>query len=227
MRRKKTTWKRRLFYLLAAVILLPYALTPLYRFVPPVSTLMLADWLTLTRVDRSWVSLEHISPQLMAAVVVAEDSAFCDHWGFDFTQMEKSLETAYEKGRAPRGASTITMQTAKNLFLWSGRFWLRKFLEAPLTLWIELWWPKRRILEVYLNVAEWGDGIYGAQAAARRHFGVDARQLTRRQAALLAASLPNPHRRHAGRPGAGQLLVASHIERRMAAGAANLSCLRK
>jgi monofunctional biosynthetic peptidoglycan transglycosylase len=227
MRKRKKTLRQRIVFVLGVVIALPYALTLLYWVVPPPSTLMLADWLTLQHVERTWAPLGRISPQLKAAVIVAEDSAFCEHHGFDFTQMSKSLEAAYEYDRPIRGASTITMQTAKNLFLWNGRSWLRKLLEAPLTLWLELMWSKGRILEVYLNVAEWGDGIYGADAAARRYFGVSASELSPRQAALLAAALPDPRSRHTGNPGPGQSLIASHIERRVAAGAADLSCLRR
>jgi monofunctional biosynthetic peptidoglycan transglycosylase len=123
-----------------------------------------------------------------------------------------------------RGTSTITMQTAKNLFLWNDRSWLRKALEAPLALWIDLVWSKSRVVEVYLNVAEWGPGIFGAEAAARRHFGVAARELTRTQALALAVALPNPHRRSASAPTALQRRLAGRLSTRVARGV-DLSCL--
>lgn len=220
------SWRRRIIFTLAALILFPYPLTLFYRFVPPVSTLMLADWATFQHVERRWVPLKNISPQLVSAVLVSEDSAFCDHFGFDFKQMGKSI-AAVQAGNAPRGASTITMQTAKNLFLWNGRSYLRKILEAPLTLWIELFWPKQRILEVYLNIAQWGDGIYGADAASRHYFGIPPAYLSTWQSALLAAALPDPEHRRTGNPGPGQKEIATQIARRMSAGAADLSCLRR
>lgn len=226
-RKSKKSLKRRILRVIGVVIALPYILTLLYVFVPPVSTFMVADALSFKSVKRDWVAMRQISPQLIAAVVAAEDSAFCSHHGFDFNQLGKSLQEAYTYKEAPRGASTITMQTAKNLYLWNGRSLLRKVLEAPLTIWIELAWTKRRILEVYLNIAEWGDGIYGVDAAARHHFGVRASQLNAHQAALLAAALPDPQRRKAGHPGPGQLQMAAQIERRAAHMQPDLSCLQR
>lgn len=207
--------KKKLLKLLATIVLLPYALAVVYLVVPPVSTPMLADFLALDPPARRWVSLKNISPHLKAAVIASEDGAFCDHFGFDFHQIEKSVDAAMD-GEKLRGASTITQQTAKNLFLWNGRSWLRKILEAPLTLWLELIWPKRRILEAYLNVAEWGDGIYGAEAAAQKYFNIPARALSPRQAAWLASMLPHP-----GRADGAQAAI---IERR--ASQADLSCLK-
>jgi monofunctional biosynthetic peptidoglycan transglycosylase len=125
------------------------------------------------------------------AVVAAEDMRFCDHWGFDWGEI-KDAAARNRKGQRVRGASTITMQTAKNLFLWPARSWLRKGFEAYLTVWIEVLWPKARVIEVYLNIVEWGPGIYGAEAAARYWFDISARSLSPHQAALLAASLPSP-----------------------------------
>lgn len=145
------------------------------------------------QLKHDWVDLPQISPHLQQAVVAAEDQLFLQHQGFDVKAIEKAL-VYNSKGRKVRGASTISQQTAKNVFLWSGRSWLRKGLESALTVLIELTWGKQRILEVYLNSVEFGPGIFGAQAAARYYFDVDAKRLTKQQAALLAAVLPNPHR---------------------------------
>lgn len=145
------------------------------------------------RQQHQWVALTEISPHLQQAVVAAEDQKFLQHSGFDFGAIEKAL--AYnQRGRKVRGASTVSQQTAKNVFLWTGRSWFRKGLESGFTVLIELSWGKRRILEVYLNSIEFGPGVFGAEAAARQYFGTSAKRLTRQQAALLAAVLPNPHR---------------------------------
>jgi len=143
--------------------------------------------------QHQWLPLTKISPHLMQAVVAAEDQKFLQHNGFDLQAIEKAL-VYNSKGRKVRGASTLSQQTAKNVFLWTGRSWLRKGLETGITLLLEGAWGKQRILEVYLNSVEFGPGIYGAEAAAQRFFGVSAQRLSRQQAALLAAVLPNPHR---------------------------------
>ncbi len=140
-----------------------------YLVLPPVSTLMLAPLATLRPVERSVVDLEEISPALPLAVMAAEDARFCQHGGVDWDAIQDVVEAADEDGPA-RGASTIPMQTAKNLFLWPSRSYIRKGLELPIALFIDLIWPKRRMMENYLNVAEWGEGVFGAEAAARRHF---------------------------------------------------------
>ena len=217
--------KSRLLKALIFILLLPYALAVVYIFVPPVSTLMLADLASFRLPRRDWVPLEKISPNLVASVVLSEDSAFCDHWGFDLNQIEKSIDKAVD-GKRFGGASTITQQTAKNLFLWSGRSWLRKIFEAPLTLWVELIWSKRRILEVYLNIAEWGPGVYGAEAAAKYHFGLSAAALSRTQAALLAVALPDPIERHPGKPGEYQRAAALALELRVFGHGPDLSCVK-
>lgn len=217
--------KSRLFRIMAVILLLPYALMLVYIVVPPVSTPMLADAVTLTWPQRNWVPLGRISPSLKEAVIVAEDGAFCDHFGFDWNQIEKNLDKAM-KGKRFGGASTITQQTVKNLFLWNGRSWLRKILEAPLTVWMEIILTKRRILEIYLNTAEWDEGIYGAQAAARHHFGADVAGLSLKQSALLAAALPNPLERNVGNPGPYLRAASASIAARAAAHAADTSCLR-
>ncbi|HNQ38712.1 MAG TPA: monofunctional biosynthetic peptidoglycan transglycosylase [Prolixibacteraceae bacterium] len=153
------------------------------------------------RMQHDWVGMKKISPQLQLAVIASEDQNFVNHWGFDLEAIDKAIKDSEKRNRKPRGASTISQQTAKNLFLWPGRSWVRKGLEVWFTGWIELLWSKKRILHVYLNIIEMGDGIYGAEAAARHFFGIPAEKLTSRQAATLAAVLPNPRRYNAASPG--------------------------
>lgn len=189
----------------------------LYRVVPPPATpLMLiraaADG---AAIEKDWVPLAGISPNLVRAVIASEDAGFCSHFGFDWDAIATAFEENEEGGRL-RGGSTISNQTAKNAFLWPDRNWLRKGVEAYFTLLIEGLWPKRRILEVYLNIIEWGDGLYGAEAASRRFFGKAAADLTRREAALMAVVLPNPRRWSPAGPTAYIARRASVIERRMA-----------
>ncbi|MBB4144809.1 monofunctional biosynthetic peptidoglycan transglycosylase [Rhizobium rhizoryzae] len=227
----KPDWRIRERLLLAAKIvgaflLLPYVLVLLYAlpFVRPVSTLMLADLALFRGYDRQWVSFEDISPTLVRSVMMSEDGQFCAHGGVDWVQMRGVVQDALE-GEATRGASTIPMQTAKNLFLWNGRSFVRKGLELPLAMWADLVWSKRRMMEIYLNVAEWGPGIYGIEAASRHYFKVPAAKLTRRQAGLLAVALPNPITRVASKPGRGMQRLAGVIERRAQAAGGYISCL--
>jgi monofunctional biosynthetic peptidoglycan transglycosylase len=188
----------------------------LYRSInPPASTLMIFQWLTGTSIERQWVPLDQVSPHLVRAVIVAEDGRFCQHNGIDLEAVEEAIEQATDG--FPRGASTISMQVTKNLFLWHSKSYLRKVIEVPLTLYIELLWPKWRILEVYLNIAEWGPGIFGAEAAARHHFNKSASKLNPREAAQLAASLPNPMVRDAGDPGPRTARKAGVIQARVRA----------
>jgi monofunctional biosynthetic peptidoglycan transglycosylase len=209
---------------MAVVLLLPYLLVPLYRVVDPASTLMLWRWATGARVVRSKVPLARIAPVLSATVIASEDAHFCTHHGIDWGVIREAIEEADDLNEA-RGGSTITQQLAKNLFLWGGRSYLRKALELPLALWIDLVLPKRRILELYLNVAEWGpSGQFGAEAGARYAFGKPARDVSAREAATLAAVLPNPHRRSARLPGPAVRRLAGILEAR--AGSADVSCLR-
>jgi monofunctional biosynthetic peptidoglycan transglycosylase len=165
---------------------------------------------------QQWRDYEQISPQLALAVVASEDQMFPVHWGFDFKQIKVALDEA-ERGGRRRGASTISQQVAKNLFLWNGRSWVRKGAEAWFTLLIETLWPKQRILEVYLNIAEFGPGIYGAEAASQAFFRKPAARLSRPEAARLAAVLPNPKRLRAAQPGAYVVRRQGQIERQMAA----------
>lgn len=185
------------------VLAAPYALTLAYTTGHPVSTLMLARWFTGQPVTREWRDLAEMAPVLARTVIAAEDAKFCSHRGIDWNSLQEAIEDAQD-GEAGGGGSTITQQTAKNLFLWPGRSFIRKGLEFPLALWIDLVLPKRRILEIYLNIAEMGpDGQFGAEAAAQYAFGRPARMLTPQEAGLLAAVLPNPVRRSAKNPGPG------------------------
>jgi len=209
---------------LVLVLLLPYLVVPLYRFVDPVSTLMVWRWATGARVVRSKVPFERIAPVLPATVTASEDARFCSHWGVDWQEIRDAIEEADDISEA-RGGSTITQQVAKNLFLWGGRSYLRKALELPLALWIDLVLPKRRVMEIYLNIAEWGpNGQFGAEAGSRYAFGKPARELSAREAATLAAILPNPHRRSARSPGPAVRRLAGIYETR--AQSADVSCLR-
>jgi monofunctional biosynthetic peptidoglycan transglycosylase len=189
----------------------------LYRFVnPPTTTLIAYQWLTGTEIEQEWVPIEDISSNLLRAVVVSEDWGFCNHYGVDIDALEKALELAGE-GKVARGASTISMQVIKNLFLSQSKSYLRKAVEIPLTIVAETIWPKSRMLEIYLNIAEWGPGVFGAEAAARHHFKKPASRLTEREAALLAAALPNPILRDAGDPGTRTARKATVIQSRMRA----------
>src|SRR5262249_51799418 len=197
---------------LALVLLLPYRIVPLYRVVDPVSTLMVWRWTTGARVVRSKVPLERIAQVLPATVVASEDARFCSHHGVDWEEIREALEDADDLSEA-RGGSTITQQVAKNLFLWSGRSYVRKALELPLAFWMDLVLPKRRILEIYLNIAEWGpSGQFGVEAGSLYAFGRQARDVSAREAALLAAVLPNPHRRSARLPGPAVRRLAGVLE---------------
>ena len=191
---------RTLLIFALAVLFIPYVIAPLYRFIDPVSTPMLWRWATGKRVERIVVPINRIAPALRLAVIVAEDGSFCRNRGVDLGAIREAMQQSDELGEA-RGASTITQQTAKNLFLWEGRSFIRKAIEFPLALWLNLVLPKRRVLEIYLNIAEWGpNGEFGAEAGARWAFGKPARDLTPPQAAELAAILPNPVRRSARIP---------------------------
>lgn len=167
---------------------------------PPTTAIMVRDRVQGIAVQQQWADLDAISRHLPRAVIASEDSRFCQHRGFDLDAIEDAMERNRKGGRL-RGGSTISQQTAKNVFLWPGRTMVRKGLEAWFTLWIELLWGKPRIMEVYLNVAEFDRGIYGAEAAARHHFGTSAARLTPTQSARLAAVLPQPAKRDAGNPG--------------------------
>ncbi len=191
------------FGVLAFILLVPAVLVVLYRTVPPPQTPLM--WLRGGPVDYRWTPLKSISPYLARSAVAAEDEGFCTHKGFDRAAIEKAwdayLDADEDEKATLRGGSTISQQTAKNVFLWPGRTWIRKALEAGITVYIETLWSKKRILEVYLNVVEWGPGIYGAEAAARYHFHKSANALDAHEAALLASVLPSPLKWSASKPG--------------------------
>ena len=207
---------------LAGVVL---ALVILYRWVdPPASTLMLGQRLTGTPITQRWVPLARISPNLHLAAILSEDARFCRHSGVDWGELREAMESAGD-GIA-RGGSTISMQVVKNLFLWPSKSYVRKAIEIPLAYLIEAAWSKPRILEIYLNIAEWGPGVFGAEAAARYHFRKPASLLSPREAALLAVSLPNPFERDAGDPGPGTQRLADNLLLRMRAAQGNAGCVR-
>ena len=194
---------RNLLLILLAALLLPYLVAPLYRAGHPVSTLMAWRWLRGAPMSRQWVDFSAISPSLPRSVVASEDAKFCSHHGIDWDALRDVIDDA-EDGEVTRGGSTITQQVAKNLFLWQSRSMVRKALEFPLALWIDLVLPKQRILEIYLNIAELGpSGQFGAEAGSMYAFSRSASTLSPREAALLAAILPNPVRRSARNPGPG------------------------
>ena len=208
--------------------LVPAVLTFLYlpAFVHPISTLMLKDLVTLTGYERRWVSIDDVAPVLAHSVIMSEDGQFCFHRGVDIGELRGVVDDALA-GEATRGASTITMQTVKNLFLWSRPLGtVRKVFELPLAVYFDAVMSKRRLMEIYLNIAEWGPGIHGIEAAAQYHFGIPAKQLSRRQAALLAVSLPNPIARNPAKPGPGLRRLANLIERRAARSGAYVGCIQ-
>jgi monofunctional biosynthetic peptidoglycan transglycosylase len=220
-------WLLRVAAIVVVLVALPYLIVPFYRFVTPVSTPMLWRWLTRSRVERTFVPLSHMAPSLPLTVVLSEDGSFCRNHGVDLRAVRDALQQADDDIDEARGGSTITQQTAKNLFLWQGRSFVRKALEFPLAVWMSLVLPKRRVLEIYLNIAEWGpDGQFGAEAAARWAFGKSVRELSPRESAELAAILPNPVRRSARTPSALVRRLAGLYERRADAHPAQDACIR-
>ncbi|GIK79839.1 MAG: monofunctional biosynthetic peptidoglycan transglycosylase [Alphaproteobacteria bacterium] len=212
-------------YALVVALLLPYLLVPLYAFVTPPSTPMLWRYLTGQRVVRTVVALEEVASAIPLAVIAAEDQRFCEHGGVDWAGLWQAIEEA-EDVEDLRGGSTLTQQTVKNLFLWQGRSYLRKALEFPLSLWADLVLSKPRVMELYLNVAEWGPaGEFGVDAGARRAFGRPASRVGAGEAAVLAAVLPNPRLRNARSPGPGVRRLAGIYERRAATLGPLAACL--
>lgn len=206
MAKGKARKRRPLLTLFVLVLAFPFIQVAVLRFVPaPPTILMIGQALEGQGIDYRWRSLDRISPYLVTAVIAAEDARFCTHTGFDFEAIQKAMkanERAGANGSAGmRGGSTITQQTAKNVFLWPARSYVRKGLEAGYSVLIEYGWGKKRIMEMYLNVAEFAPGVYGAEAAARHWFDKSARDLTRAEAARLAAVLPSPRRYNAASPG--------------------------
>ena len=224
-RRSRHPWLRRaariLLYLGAAVL---FSIV-VFRFIdPPTTSVMAINKLKGGAVRQHWVPLEDMSRQLPLAVIASEDGRFCLHWGVDWGAVREAIREG-DGFSGFRGASTIPMQTAKNLYLWNGRSYVRKALEVPLAYLMSFVWPKERMMEVYLNVAQFGPGTFGAEAASRRYFGKSAAELSRREAVLLAAALPNPGFRNPARPSARMLRIATTIERRMPIMAGRSACV--
>jgi monofunctional biosynthetic peptidoglycan transglycosylase len=222
-RPRRRRWLRRVLIALLVLFLLTWLPVLLLRFIPPVTSAFMIERRIGAALDgergfhlhHRWVPWAEIAPAAPLAMVAAEDQKFPFHHGFDIESIHAAISDA-DQGERLRGASTISQQTAKNLFLWNGRSFVRKGIEAYFTVLIEATWPKRRILEVYANIAEFGDGVYGVEAAAQAYFGEHAARLTAHQAALLAAVLPNPRRLHANRPSSYVQRRAAWIERQMA-----------
>lgn len=213
-------------YILVFLLALPFLMMLLYKlpFIHPLSTLMLRDKITQTPYERQWTPIEDISPHLVNAVIMSEDGQFCFHNGVDWG----ALKTVITRDGAPkRGASTVTMQMVKNLFLWHGRSYLRKGLEIPYATVADAFLSKRRIMEIYLNIAEWGPGIYGAEAASRHFFKRSAKNLTQRQAIYLAVTLPNPKLRNPARPSMNMTRLGRLIEKRLQQASTYTQCLHE
>lgn len=210
---------------LLGLILLPYLMTPLYAVMEPISTIMIWRRVTGQPVKRVYLPLSRISENARLAVLIAEDGRFCEHRGVDFAEIRDAFQDA-DSLEDMRGGSTITQQVAKNLFLWPQRSYVRKALEFPLALWVDLVLSKRRILEIYLNVAEWGpSGQFGVGAGSEYAFGKLPTDLSRYQAALLAATLPNPVERNARRPGPGLRRLAGLYAARMSRAPQTAACV--
>jgi monofunctional biosynthetic peptidoglycan transglycosylase len=203
------------------LVLIPLVLVPVYWIVPPISTLMIYDRL-FGPVERTWVALDDMAPSLPASVVMSEDGKFCEHWGVDWEELTKVID---RRNGPNRGASTVTMQVVKNLFLWNSRSYIRKGLEIPLALYADLVWSKRRTMEIYLNIVEWGPGTFGAEAAAQRYFKRSAKALTPQQSALLVAALPNPIDRNPAKPSRFMRIRAKVIASQAKAAGAYINCL--
>ena len=213
-------------FIILAALAAPYVIAPFYRVIDPVSTPMLWRWATGQRVQRTFVPLNRIAPVLPLTVILAEDASFCRNHGIDLGAIREALQQSDDDVAEARGASTITQQTVKNLFLWPGHSIVRKALEIPLAIWLTLVLPKRRIMEIYLNTAEWGpNGEFGIEAGSRWAFGISARDLDAWRAAELTAILPNPHLRSARNPSTLVRRLAAVHERRAAAYPAQAACL--
>lgn len=224
--KKRRRWFGRIVKWVFIIALIPFVLSLLYipSFVRPISTLMVMDLVKFQGYDRQWVALEDIAPAMQYSVIMSEDGQFCRHHGVDLGELKGVVTDALDGGDV-RGASTIPMQTVKNLFLFNIRSVLRKAVELPVAVFYDFVTPKQRILETYLNIAEWGPNIYGVEAAAQHYFGVSAKNLTRRQAALLTVALPNPYVRNPAKPGPGMRALARRVERLAAQAGGHVECL--
>ena len=211
----------------ALVLLVPACLLLIYKIeaIRPVSTLMIRDAIVGPGARREWVELDEMAPVIYQSVMMSEDGRFCSHWGVDWTELNKVIDDAIE-GERTRGASTITMQLVKNLFLWPDRSLIRKGLEVPYALMAELILGKRRIMEIYLNVVELDRGVYGVGAASRHYFNRSATKLGSRHAALLAVTLPSPVSRNPGKPTRRLAALSGTIRKRARASGAYIKCIR-
>jgi monofunctional biosynthetic peptidoglycan transglycosylase len=228
-RRKKTLWRflRIPLGILAVLVAIPLVLTPVYLFAQPVSVPMLSRLLTGQTVTREWRDIEDVSDRLKASVILSEDGQFCRHWGVDVSALRIEVDN-YLAGRETRGASTLTMQVARNLFLWNQQSAIRKALEVPLAFYVDLILPKRRIMEIYLNIAEWGpEGEFGVAAGSLRAFGREPQNLDWQTASLLAVTLPNPILRNPARPNAGLMRLAGIVENRARQYGERAACVGK
>ncbi len=215
-------WRGIALRVVVVVVAIPLVLAPIYWIVPPVSTLMVFTRLTDGPIKRDWVAFDDIAPSLVASVMMSEDGRFCEHAGVDWHELGKVID---DDSGHPRGASTIAMQTARNLFLWTSRSYVRKAIEIPLALYIDFVWSKRRLMEIYLNVVQWGPDTFGIEAAARHYFNRSAKRLTAGQSALLAVTLPNPYTRDPGHPTHNLRSLARIIAQRARASGAYIKCL--
>lgn len=226
-RKRGIAWRAMRFVLVLAAILvaLPLVLVPVYGVINPLSTLMVSRYLTFQPVERQWRQLDTISDRLKTAVILSEDGQFCRHDGVDWGALRNEVAN-WRAGAGARGASTITMQVAKNLFLWNDRSVVRKAIEVPLAIYIDLVLSKQRIFEIYLNIAEWGpEGTFGIEAGAQRAFGTTAENFSWERASLLAVTLPNPHARNPARPTAGLRRTAAIIAARAQQFSGHAACV--
>jgi len=224
--KRRHPWRRRVglvVLLLIAGLLLSIIV---FRFInPPITPVMVAEKLRGTTLEHRWVPLKDMARDIPLAVIASEDGRFCVHWGVDWRAVRDAIQEAKRSHHGFRGASTIPMQTAKNLYLWTDRSYVRKVLEVPLAYLLTLFWPKERVIEVYLNIAQWGPGIFGAEAASQHYFHKSASELTRKEALLLTVALPSPLVRNPGEPNPRMLRIAKSVERRMPVLAARSTCV--
>jgi monofunctional biosynthetic peptidoglycan transglycosylase len=205
------------------LVAIPLILIPVYAIIPPpFSTPMI--WARFSGpVERDWVSIDEMSPVLVSSVLMSEDGRFCSHWGVDWVEVGRALDD--DDGK-PRGASTISMQVVRNLFLWTSRSYVRKVIEVPLAFYADLVWSKRRMMEIYLNTVQWGPQVFGAEAAARHYFRRSAKEISGRQAALMAVTLPNPYLRNPAKPSRAMNGRAGVVQARAAQSGDYIGCLR-
>lgn len=218
---------KRLIAILVILALLPIAFTLIYTIpgTQPVSTLIMGRAILGKPVERQWVDLDNIASVLPQSVIMSEDGQFCFHHGVDWRELNAVIDNALE-GERTRGASTLAMQTAKNLFLWPQRSFIRKIFEVPYAMFADFVWGKKRMMEIYLNIAEWDEGVFGIEAASRHYFKKPASKLSRRQAALLTVSLPNPKGRNPAKPTKSLTRLARTVEKRAKQSGAYIKCLK-